>query len=89
MPSETVPQAHDERADQLVGSVDRIKLRQLATPQPFHQLNRRHPYGRCRNIAEESRAHLVERHGAAIVFKEDADLFVGRSRRDCPFSHGV
>ena len=39
MPSETVPQAHDERADQLVGSVDRIKLRQLATPQPFHHLN--------------------------------------------------
>jgi hypothetical protein len=31
----------------------------------------------------------VERHGAAIVFKEDADLFVGRSRRACPFSHGV
>jgi quercetin dioxygenase-like cupin family protein len=27
MPSETVPQAHDERADQLVGCVDRIKLR--------------------------------------------------------------
>ena len=42
MPVETVPQAHDERADQLVGSVDRIKLRQLATPQPFHHLNWRH-----------------------------------------------
>ena len=41
-------------------------------------------------ISPRNRARTsVERHGAAIVFKEDTDLFVGRSRRDCPFSHGV
>ena len=34
-----------------------------------HTINRRHPYGQCSNIAEESRAHLMERHGEAIVFK--------------------
>ena len=32
MPSETVPQAHDKRANQFVGGVDRIKLRQLTSP---------------------------------------------------------
>jgi hypothetical protein len=31
MPSEAIPQAHHEGANQFVSSVDRIKLRQLAT----------------------------------------------------------
>jgi hypothetical protein len=69
VPRKPIPQTQYECADQFVRGVERAEIRQLSTPQGLYGFDRRSRHNRRRDIAEESRAHVMKQDRAAIAFE--------------------
>src|SRR5215204_2896293 len=74
MQRQRIPQPHHERADELVGRIDGVEFRELATPERPDLVERRCCHERRSDVAEEPCTHLMERYRAGEPLKKPTDL---------------
>ena len=69
MAGEPVPQADDQRANELVGGIDAVEHRDFAAPQRLHHPDRRALHGGRGDVAKEARAHSKERQRTVVALE--------------------